>query len=243
MNPISPKYLFFVATFITNMIFAQSNTTDTKKYLLSNQSATGTTFQIGYSAGVHDGVVSAIDAEVTLDQKNQILAGDFKIDIANMSTGNKTRDCHMREALGIDYSVSQFPNEHVCNSDDKTPTEGPDAIKYPEISFHFSSVKSNSNSVLSEVLEVGKVYNLAVQGKFSVHGQIKDFTALDSTEFIPVQVKLINAETGELQLTGKFDIVLKDFGVIVKPFKFGFIKIGVADKAKVSLNMKLSPRK
>ncbi len=243
MNRLSPKNLFFAVTVFANVMFAQNSATDTKKYSLTNQSATGTTFQIGYSAGVHDGTVSTIDAEVTLDQKNQILAGDFKIDIANMSTGNKTRDCHMREALGIDYSVSQFPNEHVCNSEDKTPTDGPDAIKYSEISFHFSSVKSNSNSILSEVLEVGKVYNIAVQGKLTVHGQVKDFTALDSTEFIPVQIKLLNSETGELQLTGKFDIVLKDFGIIVKPFKFGFVKIGVADKAKVSLNMKLSPRK
>ena len=243
MNQLNPKHLFLASAFIANMAFAQSDVNGTKVYSLSNQKATGTTFQIGYSAGVHDGTVSAIDAQVTLDQKNNVLFGDFVIDIADMSTGNKTRDCHMREALGLDYTVSQFPNEHVCNSDDKTPSEGPDAIAYPQISFHFSSVKANSNSVLPEVLEVGKVYNLAVQGKFTVHGQVKNFTAQDSTEFIPVQVKLVNAETGELQLTGKFDVILKDFNVIVKPFKFGFIKIGVADKAKVSLNMKLSPKK
>lgn len=227
----------------TTLAFAQAPAGDIKTYSLTNPKATGTTFQIGYSAGVHDGTVSAINASVQLDQKNNIISGNFIIDIADMSTGNKTRDCHMREALGIDYTNSQFPNEHVCDSDDKTPAQGPDSIVYPKISFQFSSVKANSNSLFPEVLEVGKVYNLAVQGKFTVHGVVKDFTAADSTEFIPVQVKLLNAETGELQLQAKFDVVLKEFGVIVKPFKLGFIKIGVADKAKVSLNMKLSPTK
>ena len=209
-----------------------------------NTKNAGVTFQIGYTAGVHDGAVSAVDSRVVLDSKNQILSGDFTININDMSTGNKNRDCHMREALGIDYTNSKFPNEHVCDSNDQTPATGPDSIAFPEIRFQFSSVKMNSKSILPEVMEAGKVYNLAIQGKLTVHGKTKDFTAADSTEFIPVQVKLLDVNTGEIQLVSKFDVVLKDFGVTVKPFKLGPIAlINVADKAKVSLNMKLVQKK
>ena len=235
------KFLGLIAaTFIIGAAHAQ---TETKLYTTANTKSTGVTFQIGYSAGVHDGTVNAIDTQVTLDSKNQILSGVFTININSMSTGNKNRDCHMREALGIDYTNSKFPDEHVCDSNEQTPATGPDSIVFPEIKFEFSSVKANSNSVLPEVLEVGKVYNLAIQGRLTVHGQVKDFTAADSTEFVPVQVKLLDAQTGEIQIVSKFDVVLKDFGVIVKPFKFGFVKISVADKAKVSLNMKLVQKK
>lgn len=223
--------------------FAQAQTKQTSVYSLSNPSKTGITFKIGFSAGVHDGDVDAMENKVVLDKKNNILSGDFKILIDHISTGNSTRDCHMREALGIKYEGSQFPNEHVCDSDDKLPASGPDAASYQAISFSFTSVKANSNSLLPETLEVGKVYNLAVQGKFTMHGRTKDFSAVNSTEFIPVQVKLINAETQELQLASKFEVSLSEFGVVVKPFKLGPFKIGVSDKAKVSLDMKLSLQK
>lgn len=232
-----------VTTLLVGIAHAETVPADVKIYTQADTKSTGVTFQIGYSAGVHDGTVTEIDSRVTLDNKNQILSGVFIININQMSTGNKNRDCHMREALGINYVNSKFPDEHVCDSNEQIPATGPDSIAFPEIKFEFSSVKMNSNSILPEILEVGKVYSLAIQGKLTVHGQVKDFTAADSTEFIPVQVKLLDAQTGEIQLISKFDVVLKDFGVIVKPFKFGFVKINVADKAKVSLNMKLSPKK
>ena len=212
-------------------------------YDLFDPQKTGITFQIGYSAGVHEGTITAADVKVVLGQKNKVLSGQFIIPISAMHTGNETRDCHMREALGIDYKNSQFPNDHVCNSKDQTPESGPDSIVYPTIEFKFVNVKSNSNSELPEVLEVGKVYTLAVQGIFSMHGIHKDFSQETSTEFVPIQVKLLNAQTGEIQIAAKFPISLKEYGITVKPFKFGFVKINVADDAKVTVNMKISPLK
>ncbi len=215
------------------------------RYGLADAKVSGVTFQIGYSAGVHDGTVSTILAGVTLDEKNQILAGDFIVPIASMSTGNATRDCHMREALGIDYNNnnakgSKFPAEHVCDSNNQTPKVGPDAIVFDRIKFSFRTVKANSNSVLPAVMEVGKVYKLAVQGQWTMHGIVQDISLPTSTEFVPVEVKLLNATTKEIQVSGKFELSLKKFNVIVKPFKFGPINITVADNAKITLNSKLA---
>lgn len=229
-----------IKAFITVVAFSTMAQADTvKNFVLSNSKSTGITFQIGYSAGVHDGTTSAMNALVTLSEKNEILKGEFSIPIENVSTGNATRDCHMREALGIDYAHSQFPTDHVCDSDNKVPASGPDSIAFPTISFKFVNVKKNSGSILPEVLEVGKVYDVAVQGQWTMHGKTVDFSGDTSTEFIPVQIKLLNADTQELQVSGKFQISLKDFNIVVKPFKIAFLSIGVADNAKVTLNTKM----
>ncbi len=225
----------FVSTLLSTSAFAQ----ETKHYVLADAKSPGVTFQIGYSAGVHDGTTSEMTANVTLSQKNAILKGDFKIPISQISTGNSTRDCHMREALGINYTDSKFPTDHVCDSDNQLPQTGPDSIAYPEIRFKFTNVKKDSGTELPEVLEVGKAYKVAIQGQWIIHGQTVDLAANEGTESIPVQVKLLDAETQEIQVTGKFQISLKAFNIIVKPFKIAFIQSGVADNAKVTLNTKM----
>lgn len=224
-----------MVSLLTTSIFAE----DMKRYVLADTKAPGVTFQIGYSAGIHDGTTGFMTANVSLSQKNEILKGDFKIPISQISTGNATRDCHMREALGIDYTDSKFPTDHVCDSDNQLPETGPDSIAFPEIRFKFSNVKKDSGTELPEVLEVGKSYKVAIQGQWIIHGQTVDLAANEGTESIPVQVKLLDATTQEIQVTGKFQISLKAFNIQVKPFKIAFISIGVADVAKVTLNTKM----
>lgn len=226
-----------VLNFLTATLIASYAAAAEKNYSLKNPSSTGITFQIGYSAGVHDGTIGAVSHTVVLDEKNNVLKGDFEINIDDLHTGNETRDCHMREALGLNYDISAFPEEHVCDKKDLLPNEGPDAVTYPTIHFSFTNLKSTDR--LPEVLVEGQTYTLAIQGVWSVHGVTQDLTKNGTNDFIPVQIKVLDAQAGELQLISKFEISLKDYGVIVKPFKFGPIKVGVADKAKVTLNMKL----
>ncbi len=210
-----------------------------KSYVLSNPATTGVTFQIGYSLGVHNGTVTSMKSLVTLSNKNKILSGEFSIPISQISTGNATRDCHMREAMGIEYSKSSFPTNHVCDANNQLPSSGVDSIAYPEVRFKFVTVKKNSGSDLPEVLEVGKVYSLAVQGQWVMHGQVVDFSSDVSPEFLPVQIKLLNAATQEIQVTAKFQISLKAFNIQVKPFKVLIASIGVSDNAKITLDTKM----
>ncbi len=214
-----------------------------KNFSLSNPAATGVTFQIGYSAGVHEGKVASMKSIVTLSDKNKILSGEFVIPISQITTGNATRDCHMREAMGIEYSKSNFPANHVCDANNQLPASGVDAVSYPDVRFKFVTVKKNSGSDLPEFLEVGKVYSLAVQGQWIIHGKIVDFSSDTSTEFLPVQIKLLDAATQEIQVIAKFQISLKAFNIQVKPFKVLFVSVGVSDNAKISLNTKMILKK
>ncbi len=227
-----------VTSFLTLSAYSQ----ETKNFVLSDSKSPGISFKIAYSAGVHDGVTSSMKALVTLSQKNSILKGEFSVPIDQLSTGNATRDCHMREAMGINYKDSKFPTDHVCDSDNKLPETGPDSVVFPDIRFSFSNIKKNTDE-LPAVLELGKTYTVSIQGKWSIHGQTVDLAADEGTESIPVKIKLLDEATQEIQIIGNFQLSLKSFNIQVKPFKIAFISIGVADIAKVSLNTKMILKK
>lgn len=226
-------FLSFIGGFANTALAAEAT-----EYKLATQENPGVTFKIGYSLGVHDGSAQTMNSSVKLTKDNKILSGHFVVPISSMTTGNSKRDCHMIEALGIDYSKSQFPKEHVCDGD-KMPTTGPDAVAFENIEFNFVSLKADENSGLPAVLEEGKVYNLPIQGKWTIHGITQEVGGAQSDEVILAQVKLLNAATGELQLFAKFNLSLQKFGVVVKPFKIAFVSIGVDDIAKVTLNTRM----
>ncbi len=228
---------FSIFSLISGITYAATSS-DGTEYTLASQNNPGVTFSIGYSLGQHDGSAQAMSSSVKLTKDNKILSGTFSVPISSMTTGNSKRDCHMMEALGIDYSKSQFPKEHVCNSD-ILPTSGPDSVSFQTIDFNFISIKGDSNSGLPAVLEEGKVYNLPIHGKWTIHGVTQEVGGAQSNEVVLAQVKLLNASTGELQLFAKFNISLSKFGVIVKPFKIAFVSIGVDDIAKVTFNTRM----
>lgn len=232
-----------IALSTLTLSFAQAQTSaSSTEYTLADAKSTGVTFQIAYSLGIHDGNVSQMNSSVKLSEKNKILSGEFSVPLSAMATGNSTRDCHMTEALGIDYKNSKFPAEHVC-ANDQLPASGPDAMAFDHIQFKFVSLKDSANAGLPEVLEVGKVYNLAIQGQWTIHGVTQEIGGQNPDEAINVQVKLLDPATGELQLFGKFELSLAKFGVVVKPFKIAFVKIGVADIAKIIINTRMIPKK
>lgn len=89
----------FVFVFIS--LFA-SMPAHSAKVFKPTLTGSGLKFSVGYSAGVHKGVASEIDGSAAIDVHDQINSLNFKIPIRSMSTGNLPRDCHMREALGLD---------------------------------------------------------------------------------------------------------------------------------------------
>src|SRR5262245_58017183 len=111
----------------------------------------------------------------------------------------------MREALGLDYAKSGFPEEHVCDDNNKLPASGPDAVVYPEIRFEVTGISAQDDAKL--VLDREKPVDL--DGKWTIHGTTKPAR-------IPVKIR---PEGEGFRLTGSTKLSLKSFGVEVKSAK------------------------
>jgi polyisoprenoid-binding protein YceI len=173
----------------------------------------GVQFSIPYKLGTHDGpaldVMGSMEYDVATDT---IQSGVISIQIINLDSGNSKRDCHLQEAIGLNYAISAFPEEHVCENGNVLPETGPDSIQYPEIRFTVTSSKriSADTSIL--------------KGALSMHGISRPI------EF-PVTVK--NRKEKSISLAGSVVIALKDYGIEVKPFLF----VSVGELATVTFDV------
>jgi len=188
-------------------------------------------FSIDYSAGTHKGVIKNVRGKAVLNSLEELQGAQFQFSISDMETGNKTRDCHMREALGLNYSVSDFPKKHVCDGNNAIPLSGPNAIQFPSIFFVFESFEES----LVTPLKVGDLNSGKIAGTIEMHGTKKRISSL------PIQVKKMIDNSGltSLEVVTRFEISLKDFNVVVKPFKIGFISIGVSDTVVIDVRLPL----
>src|SRR5260370_18933573 len=80
------------------------------------------------------------------------------------------RDCHMREALGLDYRSSHFPSEHVCDRDNELPASGPDAVVFRDLQFALKELRPIDDPRL---LHQGKPVSVRIQGIWTIHGVSK----------------------------------------------------------------------
>src|SRR4029450_4001930 len=95
-----------------------------------------------YSLGTHTTTANAVQGTLRLEPNTLDAAeGSIVVPIASLRGDGGTRDCHMREALGLDYSRSRFPSEHVCDGENPLPATGPDAIVFPEIRLELLSAR------------------------------------------------------------------------------------------------------
>ena len=202
---------------------------------LKADASSGLRFSVPYAAGVHKGTASRVDGILVMDETDQVSSAHFEVAIGTLSTGNATRDCHMREALGLDYTHSRFPNDHVCDSDNQTPSGGPDAIVHPLISLDFVGFEKAPATPIAE----GLLTESTVTAQLKIHGQSKELVAL------PIKILKTKDASGlpVFKVTCRMLISLKEFNVIVKPFTFGPIKIGVDDKVTVDLDLTLAEKK
>jgi len=189
-------------------------------------------FSIPYTMGVHEGSAEALHGGAVTDENDNVIGARFQVPIDSIRTGNKERDCHLREALGINYSQSRFPKEHVCDSKNELPLSGPDSVQYPEIVVDFQGM-----SLPSEPFTIGTPKQFEVKVKIAIHG-------VEKIQLWPVMITKIVDSNGVqgFHLMSQFTESLKDFGIQVKPFALGPIKIGVKDQVTVRVALDLVQR-
>lgn len=185
----------------------------------------GIQFFVPYTFGTHEGEVRMITGSLSLDLADPSMSrGDFSVPISSMTTHKAQRDCHMMEALGLDYGDSDFPEEHVCNDDDEVPTAGKNAIKYPTINLKIHSIKSLEPS---KIIYSDKETNIEVDGEWLIHG--KKYQWLFPMRLIP--------EGEKFRVKGEVPFSLKNHDVVVKPIKVLFMNIAVKDNIKTNFDL------
>jgi polyisoprenoid-binding protein YceI len=194
-------------------------------------SADGVTLEIPYTLGTHRERVTAVDGYLILDARSLELAGGrLTVPVGAIRSDDRTRECHLREALGLDYARSRYPREHVCDPDDRLPASGADAIAFPQVTL--------------EVLGGGPVAHLAAPGRgepvevearsrWTIHGVTRPATLRLTVTPEPA--------TARLRVSGRHALLLSDFGVEVKPAKVLFVSISVTDEVRIHLDALLEP--
>jgi YceI-like protein len=183
-----------------------------------------------YSLGGHTQTAQEIRGEVTLDPSTLASAsGTVVVPIAGIRGDGGTRDCHMREALGLDYrSGGRFPAEHVCDSQDRLPSRGPDAVAFPDVKLEVLGARPLDDLAL---LDAGKPVRVELEVRWMVHG-----VAHPSREL----VRVLRDGSG-LRVRGRSTVVLADHGIVVKATKVLFAEIKVGDAVTVVFDLRLLP--
>ncbi len=212
------KFIFLLILIISNSSFGEI-----KQYKLVDK--TGVSFHLPYTLGTHDGEVRIGKDHLNLDLTNPInSSGEFSVSIESMTTGNPKRDCHMREALGLNYEQSDFPKEHVCDENNQLPLTGKNAVVFPEIIFKILSLKSldKSGSIHTDTETLAEV-----EGQWTIHGVNQKEKML--LKMIP--------EDGKYRIQGETHFSLKSYNIVVKSAKVLFATIEVKDQVKINFNL------
>ena len=183
-----------------------------------------------YSLGTHTQTAREIHGEVTLDPTTLAPAtGEVVVPIAGLRGDGGTRDCHMREALGLDYAAGgRFPSEHVCDGQDRLPASGPESVAFPEIRLEVLGARPLDDLGL---LEAGKPVRVELDVRWTLHGVTRPSREL---------VRVLRDGPG-LRVRGRATVVLADHGVVVKPTKVLFAEIKVGDAVTVTYDLRLVP--
>jgi polyisoprenoid-binding protein YceI len=192
---------------------------------------TGIRFSIPYTAGTHHGFSSQVAGDVIVNLAPvEARSVVLKIPIASMTTGDSTRDCHMRESLGIDYSNSQFPEDHVCDKNHELPKTGPNSVAFPDIELTLLRIEGAAPNIAA-----GETATVQAAVRMTIHGVTKDLV-------IPLKIEAEKTATPgaqpNLHVTSTYTIQRSDFGIVVKPF----LVIKVKDTVTVKIDLNLVPK-
>jgi polyisoprenoid-binding protein YceI len=215
---------------IATLLIAPAASADTWTILPSSTGDLGLTFSLGWTLGTHQGVARRVTG--SLDAQADPLAinsGEFHVPIAAMSTGSTQRDCHMREALGIDYKGSHFPADHVCVNNE-VPASGPDSVVYPDIVIRVRGLQPAAGvarGAAAPSLPPAQPVDVTVPLEFSVHGVTRTVSA-------PLRLQLVKPDVVQAQT--EFDLKLADFGIVVIMPRL----MSVDDHVHVKLNLQLA---
>jgi polyisoprenoid-binding protein YceI len=211
---------------VFTLLFSSQAFPSSKTYTLVDKSRV--LFHLPYTMGTHDGEAIAGKSKINFDREHpDATTGELLFPIEMMFTGNDKRNCHMREALGLKYDQSDFPEVHVCNELNRLPESGKNAVVFPEITFKISSLKSLDKS--GGILPDGET-SIEVEGIWNIHG---------ITQKAVIPVKLILADQ-KIRVQGETVLSLKSFDVIVKPVKILFFTVAVKDLVKVNFDFTMN---
>jgi polyisoprenoid-binding protein YceI len=221
---LSPALLLF--------ILASTAAASSLEYRISSARTgkPGINFSIGYTLGTHKGQAAAATGKASIDLDSSALSqAQFQVAISSMSTGNPKRDCHMVEALGLDYERSRYPEAgHLCDANQRLPENGPDSVAYPEIRFELQGLNTPDGSALGRI-ERGVETPIVTVAQWSIHG-------VTQTRMIPMTALIDTGERPRIRVRGQFEVLLKDHGIEV--ISWGGV-ISVRDRAKVELDLEL----
>jgi hypothetical protein len=183
-----------------------------------------------YSLGTHTVTAQDVHGEVTLDPAALASgSGTVVVPVAGLRGDGGTRDCHMREALGIDYAAGgRFPKEHACDDHDRLPPSGPDSVAFPEIRMEILGARPLDELSL---LDAGKPVRVELDVKWTIHGVTRERKEL---------TRVLRDGTG-LHARGRSTVVLADHGIVVKATKVVFAEIKVGDAVTVTYDLRLVP--
>jgi hypothetical protein len=183
-----------------------------------------------YTFGTHSLDARLLQGEVRVDwQATQAPAvtGRLWLPLASIHGGGDTLNCHMREAMGLDYARSAFPGKHVC-ADGKLPATGDDAVAFPEIAFEIRRVAVDSVRTRNGEYEMWRATAL---GRWTIHGVTRD-ASIDLRLTVPANQ---TAHPRWVRVEGERKIRLADYGIQVKR---AFV-VTAGDEATVKLDVLL----
>lgn len=170
---------------------------------------------VPYTFGAHHGRSNQVTGSVEMDSQTlKISSAKIIVPVESLDMGKKEMNCHLQEALGLNYNTSEFPKKHVCDKEDHLPDHGENSITYWNVVFEAEPA--------SLVLDESNV----VYGTWTIHGVSKRGA-------VKVNISRGDEDPSSYKITGEQDFLLNDFGIIVKPF--GFVKVKSSAKATFSL--------
>ncbi len=205
--------------FLTAALFVTTGISQAAVYkpVLNADSKTGLTFSIPYTFGKHDGEALSLSGHIEIDPETLVVtSGEFSFPVTALSSGNRKRDCHIEESIGLDYSKSSYPKSQVCGGTNTLPTEGNDAIAFPNLLFKMESSTASKTAGEPAV----------VRGSFEMHGVSKP---------LEVPILITKNDAGIVRLQGTFMLSMAAYGAVVKPV----VGIKVGDPITVTVDVLL----
>ena len=217
-----------VPLFVVAALCASTARADVQTYRIAQgKDGPGITLSLPYTFGTHGDRAVKVLGELRMDPDSpQAVAGTLRVPIDAIVSDSAERDCHMREALGVDYARSQYPREHVCK-DDRLPAG---VVAFPEIVLQVRGAQAAPVTTMS----VGKETPVSIQALWTIHGVTR-----------PARLQLTasrDAKTpGAVRLRGNSEVRLSDFGVVVKSAHVLFVTSSVGEVATVHFDLELVP--
>lgn len=154
--------------------------------------------KIPYTFGEHTVSAKKVTGKILWNsEKTQITQAEFVLPVSELTNNDKTLVCHLQSSITLDYTKSDFPDDHVCE-DDTLPSEGKNAPAYPSIT-----------ATLAAPYNLG---DTAAKIKWTIHG-------VEKIADVPVGVTL-NATKTQFSIRGDWTMKRSDFGIKVKKFLF-----------------------